>query len=64
MKTLVKNVLSLGIIVFFISTCGSVYAQNGNGDFITVSGQLKDAKSGEKIIYANVSLPGTGIGTV
>ena len=64
MKTLIKNVLRLGIIVFFISTCGSVYAQNDNEDYITVAGVLKDAKSGEKIIYANVSLPGTGIGTV
>jgi CarboxypepD_reg-like domain len=64
MKTIIKNLISLGVIIFFISTCGSVYAQNGSGDFITVAGQLKDAKSGDKIIYANISLPGTGIGTV
>jgi hypothetical protein len=32
--------------------------------FITVTGLLKDRQTGEKINYATVSVPGTGIGTV
>lgn len=64
MKTIVQNLLRPGILVIFLLAYGSMYAQNGNDDYITVSGTLKDAKSGDKIMYANISLPGTGIGTV
>jgi hypothetical protein len=64
MKTLIHNVLRLGIIIFFMSTCGSTYAQSDNDSFVTINGILKDAKSNEKIIYATISIPGTGIGTV
>jgi len=63
MKTLIQNVMRLGIIILFLSGYSSMYAQNGN-DYVTVTGQLKDAKTGEKIIYATISVPGTGIGTV
>ena len=64
MKTLIHNVLRLGILIFFITSYGSAIAQNGNDKFLTVTGQLKDAKTNEKIIYATISIPGTGIGTV
>jgi len=64
MKTLIQNVLRLGIIVIFMSVSGATYSQNGNDSFVTISGQLKDAKTGEKIIYATISVPGTGVGTV
>jgi hypothetical protein len=64
MKTLIYNVLRFGIIILFMSSYGSIYGQNSNNSFFTVSGQLKDAKTGEKIIYATISVPGTGIGTV
>ncbi len=32
--------------------------------FVTVNGLLKDAKTGEKISYATITVPNTGIGTV
>jgi hypothetical protein len=64
MKTLINSVLRIGIIIIFMSTGGTVYSQNGDNSYVTVSGILKDAKTGDKIIYANVSIPGTGIGTV
>ncbi len=64
MKTLIHNVMRLGIIVIFMSGCGSAIAQNGSDPYFTVTGQLKDAKTNEKIIYATISVPGTGIGTV
>ena len=64
MKTLIHNVLRLGIIIIFMSGYCSAYAQNGNDSFFTVTGQLKDAKTNEKIIYATITVPGTGIGTV
>ncbi len=64
MKTSILNVMRLGIIILFLMSCDSIYAQNGNDSYVTVSGNLKDAKTGDKIIYATVSVPGTGIGTV
>jgi hypothetical protein len=56
--------MRLGIIIIFMSGFGSAIAQNGNDSFVTITGQLKDAQTNEKIIYATISLPGTGIGTV
>jgi hypothetical protein len=64
MKTLFNSVLRIGILIIFMSASGSVYAQNGDNSYVTVTGVLKDAKTGDKIIYANVSVPGTGVGTV
>ena len=65
MKTLIHNVLRLGIIIFFLSGYATSYGQVANSDTVfTISGQLKDANSNEKIAYANISVPGTGIGTV
>jgi hypothetical protein len=48
-------ILLLSVSFFFSS------AQN---TYVTITGYLKDSKSGEKIAYATVSVPGTGIGTV
>lgn len=64
MKTLIHNVLRLGILVIFMVSYGSTIAQNDNDSFVTITGQLKDSKTNEKIIYATISIPGTGIGTV
>jgi len=64
MKTLIQNALRLGILVIFLSGYCSALAQNENDSFLTVTAQLKDSKTNEKIIYATISVPGTGIGTV
>jgi hypothetical protein len=63
MKTLIQNAFRLSIIILFMSGFGAAFAQNGS-DYYTISGLLKDAKSGEKIIYATITVPGSGIGTV
>jgi hypothetical protein len=47
-----------------MSGSGATYSQEGNDSFNTVSGLLKDSKTGEKIVYATISVPNTGIGTV
>jgi len=64
MKTLIHNVMRLGIFIIFMSGYGSTYAQNGSDSYVTINGILKDAKTNEKIIYATISVPGTGVGTV
>ncbi len=64
MKTLFKYALRLIIIIIFMSGSGATYSQNADNSFVTVTGQLKDAITGVKIVYAAISVPGTSIGTV
>jgi hypothetical protein len=61
MKTFNKNLIRLGILFLLIATYGATLAQNS---FITVNGLLKDSKTGDKVTYATITVPGTGIGTV
>jgi len=64
MKTSVQILFRVGILVIFMSCYGAAYSQTGSDSYVTITGQLKDAKTGEKIIYATISVPNTGIGTV
>jgi hypothetical protein len=64
MKTSIKILFRIGILILFMSGTGMTFAQNGNDSFISITGQLKDAKTGEKIRYASITIPNTGIGTV
>ena len=61
MKTFHKKLIRAGIIFLLLSAVAVVSAQNA---FVTVTGTLKDAKTNEKINYAAITVPGTGIGTV
>jgi hypothetical protein len=61
MKTLYNNLIRLGAMILILSLYNSISAQN---TFVTINGLLKDSKSGEKITYATIAVPGTGIGTV
>ena len=64
MKTSVQILFRVGILVIFMSCYGAAYSQTGSDSYVTITGQLKDAKTGEKIIYATITVPNTGIGTV
>jgi len=64
MKTSVQILFRIGILVIFMSCYGAAYSQTGSDSYVTITGQLKDAKTGEKIIYATITVPNTGIGTV
>lgn len=64
MKTSVQILFRVGILVIFMSCYGAAYSQISSDAYVTVTGQLKDAKTGEKIIYATITVPNTGIGTV
>lgn len=61
MKTFQKNMIRTGLLFVLFASCVAGFTQN---TFVTVNGQLKDAKTGEKIIYASIVVPNTGIGTV
>ncbi len=64
MKTSVQILFRIGILIIFMSCYGATYSQNENESYLTIPGQLKDSKTGEKIIYATITVPNTGIGTV
>ncbi|MCX6285880.1 MAG: carboxypeptidase-like regulatory domain-containing protein [Bacteroidetes bacterium] len=61
MKTFNKNLLRFGMLFLLFAAYGATMAQTS---FVTVTGTLKDAKTNEKINYAAITVPGTGIGTV
>jgi hypothetical protein len=61
MKTLNKSLSGICIIVLLFAASSATLAQIS---FVTVNGLLKDAKTGEKITYATITVPNTGIGTV
>ena len=61
MKTCMKNLIRTGIVFLLFTMAGATMSQN---PFIIINGQLKDAKTGDKIVYAPISVPNTGIGTV
>jgi len=64
MKTFVQILFRVSVIIIFMSTYSSALGQNKNDTYFTISGQLKDAKTGAKISYATITVPGSGIGTV
>jgi len=61
MKTLNKNLIRTGLMVLYLATYSISLSQN---TFVTVNGLLKDSNSGEKVSYAAITVPNTGIGTV
>ena len=61
MKTLTKNLTWFGLFIFLLGGHALSQAQN---NAITITGVLKDAKTGDKISYATISVPNTSIGTV
>jgi len=61
MKTFKVDLACTGLVFLLIAVSGAAFTQN---TYVTINGQLKDAKSGEKIMYATITVPNTGIGTV
>lgn len=61
MKTLLTQLIRTATIVLVFAISGALMAQE---TFVTVTGLLKDSKSGDKVAYATITIPGTGIGTV
>ncbi|MCX6282455.1 MAG: carboxypeptidase-like regulatory domain-containing protein [Bacteroidetes bacterium] len=61
MKKINETLIRFGIIFLLFALSGATLAQSS---FVTVNGILKDAKTGEKLSYAAITVPNTGIGTV
>lgn len=60
MKPLSRSILT-ALLLLLLSAGMMLRAQNS---FVTVTGTLKDNKTGEKIPHASITVPGTNIGTV
>ena len=58
MTTLKKNLIRSGLLFLLFAAYAAASAQNS---FVTVTGTLKDAKTNEKINYAAITVPNTGI---
>lgn len=56
--------IKLILISMILLLSASFFSSSAQNTYITVTGFLKDSKSGDKITYATVTVPGTGIGTV
>ncbi len=63
MKAHHKQTASSILICFLLFSFTSLYANSGTS-YITISGIVKDQKSNKKLEYVNVSVSGTGIGTI
>ncbi|MDP4189514.1 MAG: carboxypeptidase-like regulatory domain-containing protein, partial [Bacteroidota bacterium] len=61
MKAFSHNRIFFIIILLLFAFQNPGLTQNS---YVTIFGKLKDAKTGEKIIYATISVPNTNIGTV
>jgi hypothetical protein len=61
MKTFTNHLIRTALLFQLFVISSAVLAQE---PFVTVNGLLKDAKTGDKVSYATITVPGTGIGTV
>ncbi len=61
MKNFYRNPFRFTLLILLLTAFGATTAQN---TVFVVSGQLKDAKTGDKISHATITVPNTGIGTV
>ena len=64
MKAIVKRMICAGLLLFALFSLEESYGQNGNDNFLTVTGIVKDSKTDGPVVFASVSVPGTDIGTV
>lgn len=62
MESITKYARFIGMTILLFAASVATLAQTPS--FITINGLLKDSKSGDKVAYATITVPGTGIGTV
>ncbi|HOW30309.1 MAG TPA: carboxypeptidase-like regulatory domain-containing protein [Bacteroidales bacterium] len=62
MKPMINQILRTGLFLLAIFGFFGSYGQSEK--YYTVTGTVKDSKTGEVIVFASVSVPGTDIGTV
>lgn len=63
MKTIVKQITKLLLILLLVSGGTQLWAQS-NKDYFAVKGVVKDKVSQKSLAYANISVRGTNIGTI
>ncbi|MDD2278443.1 MAG: carboxypeptidase-like regulatory domain-containing protein [Bacteroidales bacterium] len=63
MKTLAKKIRTMSLASLLMLFLAPSFAQNGNG-YITINGNLKDAKTKNALFFAYVTIPSSHVGTV
>lgn len=63
MKTLAKKIRATGLASMLILFLTPLFGQNGNG-YITINGNLKDAKTKNALFFAYITIPNSHVGTV
>lgn len=61
MERFKKYIFRISLMAFVLATGISISAQS---TFVTINGLLKDSKTGERISYATITVPNSGLGTV
>jgi hypothetical protein len=64
MKTTFKQFLIPVLAILLLSAYGELFGQTSSDSYVSISGIVKDAKSHEPIVFANVSVTGSDVGTV
>jgi len=62
MKPIINQIVRAGLLMIALTAAIVSFGQNEN--YYNISGIVKDAKTGEVIAFASVSVPGTDVGTV
>ncbi|MDD2196494.1 MAG: carboxypeptidase-like regulatory domain-containing protein [Bacteroidales bacterium] len=63
MKTLAKKIRVMGLASLLMLFLAPLFAQNSNG-YITINGNLKDAKTKNALFFAYIAIPNSHVGTV
>lgn len=64
MVTLLSRLLSIGIAATLMLVAAPLHGQEADLTYQIIRGTLKDSRSNQNLIFANVTVPGTHIGTV
>ncbi|WP_102408997.1 carboxypeptidase-like regulatory domain-containing protein [Parabacteroides bouchesdurhonensis] len=64
MKASCKQTVGFLLIILMLVSFTPAKAQDSIGEYITISGIVKDKNSKKRLEYVNVSIPGSNIGTI
>ncbi|RHJ90651.1 carboxypeptidase-like regulatory domain-containing protein [Parabacteroides bouchesdurhonensis] len=64
MKASCKQTVKFLLIILMLVGFTPIKAQDSIGEYITISGIVKDKNSKKRLEYVNVSIPGSNIGTI
>lgn len=64
MKAQLEHSIGFVLMMIILSGMAPLWAQDNTGNYITISGVVRDKHNKKKLEYVNISIPGSNIGTV